>query len=281
VTDPPASPGPLLVAHLLPEIEAHLLDLLRSMRPDEWRLPTLAPAWTVKDVTAHLLDTQLRRLALCRDGHVPPGAPPPSPAELAALVNRLNAEGVAYFARLSPEVLIALMEVASRENAAYLQSLDPFAPAAFGVSWAGEDTSANWFDVARELTERWHHQQQIREATGRPGIMTPQLYGPVLDCFMRGLPHAYRAVEASPGDTIRFDVVGDCGGSWWLHRGNSGWRLAAAECGHVAARTAIPQEIAWRIFTKGIAREEARARVTIEGGAALGAHVLEMIAIVA
>ncbi len=280
MTDAPA-PGPLLVAHLLPEIEERLLELLRALRPDEWRLPTLAPAWTVKDVTAHLLDTQLRRLALCRDGHVPPGAPPTSSAEVAALVNRLNAEGVAYFARLSPEVLIALMEVASRENAAYLQSLDPFAPASFGVSWAGEDTSANWFDVARELTERWHHQQQIREATARPGILTPRLYGPVLDCFMRGLPHAYRAVEASPGDTIRFDVVGDCRGTWWLHRGGDAWRLAAAEHGRVVARTAIPQEIAWRIFTKGIGREDARARVAIEGDAALGEHVLQMVAIVA
>lgn len=281
MTAEPAAPGPILAAHLLPEIEARLLELLRALRPDEWALPTLARSWTVKDVTAHLLDTQLRRLALCRDGHVPPGAPPRSPADVAALVNRLNAEGVAYHARLSPDVLIALMEVASRENAAYLQSLDPFAPAAFGVSWAGEDASANWFDVARELTERWHHQQQIRDATGRPGIMTPRLYGPVLDCFMRGLPHAYRAVDAPPGDSVRFDVTGDCGGSWWLHRGASGWRLAAAEHGRVTARAAIPQEIAWRIFTKGIGRAEARSRVAIEGDAALGAHVLEMIAIVA
>jgi len=278
--DPP-SPGPILVAHLLPEIESHLLELLRALRPDEWRLPTLAPAWTVKDVAAHLLDTQLRRLALCRDGHVPPGASPSSPAEVSALVNRLNAEGVAYYARLSPDVLIALMEVASRESAAYLQSLDPLGPAAFGVSWAGEDTSANWFDVARELTERWHHQQQIREATGRPGIMTPRLYGPVLDCFMRGLPHAYRAVAASPGDTVRFDVVGDCGGSWWLHRTARGWQLTASEHGRVVARTLIPQEIAWRIFTKGIGPAEARSLVTTSGDAALGAHVLEMVAIVA
>jgi uncharacterized protein (TIGR03083 family) len=277
----PPPPGPILAAPLLPEIEARLLELLRALRPDEWRLPTLAPAWSVKDVTAHLLDTQLRRLAMCRDGQVPPGAPPRSPDEVAPLVNRLNAEGVAYFARLSPKVLIAQMETASRESAAYLQSLDPFAPAAFGVSWAGEDTSANWFDVARELTERWHHQQQIREATGRPGIMTPRLYGPVLDCFMRGLPHAYRAVDAPLGDTVRFDVTGDCGGSWWLHRGATGWRLTAAEHGRVVARTAIPQAIAWRVFTKGIGRAEARSRVTFEGDAALGAHVLEMIAIVA
>ena len=200
-------------------------------------------------------------------------------------MNRLNAEGVAYFARLSPAVLIALIEVASRESAAYLHQLDPFAPAAFGVSWAGEDhVSSNWFDIARELTERWHHQQQ--DPRGRPdgpGILTPRLYGPVLDCFMRGLPHAYRAMSTSPGDTVRFDVVGDCGGSWWLHRAASGWRLTATERGRVEwPRTAMPQEIAWRVFTKGIGRKEASAVVTIDGDSVPGrTDALEMIAIVA
>ena len=47
---------------------------------------------------------------------------------------------------------------------------DPDAPAVFSVAWAGEDKSAHWFDVAREYTEKWHHQQQIRDAVGRPDL---------------------------------------------------------------------------------------------------------------
>ena len=61
---------PILTAHLLPVIEARLLELLRSLRPDEWDLQTVAPAWKVKDVVAHLLDTQLRKLSIVRDGYV-------------------------------------------------------------------------------------------------------------------------------------------------------------------------------------------------------------------
>jgi len=82
------------------------------------------------------------------------------------------------------------MEDASREWAEFHQSLDSIAEAGFGVSWAGEVKSANWFDTAREFTDRWHH-QQIRLATNRPGIMTRELYYPVLDCFMRALPFTY------------------------------------------------------------------------------------------
>ena len=32
-------------------------------------MQTIAPAWKVKDVAAHLLDTQLRKLSLVRDGY--------------------------------------------------------------------------------------------------------------------------------------------------------------------------------------------------------------------
>jgi hypothetical protein len=83
--------------------------------------------------------------------------------------------------------LIGMLKAACRESVTFHESLDPYAPAAFAVSWAGETESLNWFDTARELTERWHRQQQTRLATNRPGILTPELYHPVLDCFLRGL----------------------------------------------------------------------------------------------
>lgn len=289
------SPGPLLTAHLFPTLDAQLIDLLRSLAPNDWERQTVAPRWNVKDVAAHLLDTQLRKLSLCRDGYTP--SPPPAIAsdrDLVSFIDRLNAEGVTVYRRLSPPVLIAWIEQTSREAASYYASLDPFAPARFGVSWAGESASANWFDVTRELTERWHHQQQIRLALGEPAntpnpsanaarslraIMTPELYHPVLDCFMRALPFHYRSMSTPPGAAIRIHVSGDCGGDWHLYRGEA-WMLASEPVGTIVATVTIPQDIAWRIFTKGIARESVREHFRVTGDAALGNHVLNMIAIV-
>src|SRR5258707_4171093 len=105
-----------------------------------------------------------------------------------ALVNGLTAEGVTVYGRLSPPVLIDMMKAACQQSASFHESLDPFAPATFAVSWAGEEQSTNWFDTARELTERWHHPQQIRLATHRPGIIEPEPYSTVLDLFSRGMP---------------------------------------------------------------------------------------------
>jgi uncharacterized protein (TIGR03083 family) len=272
---------PILAAHLLPVIEARLIELLRSLHPDEWDLQTIAPAWKVKDVAAHLLDTQLRKLSLVRDGYL--AAPPrqfSSTDEFLEFINRLNREGVEMYRRLSPAVLISMMEIASRESAEFHQALEPTAEATFSVSWAGEERSLNWFDTARELTERWHHQQQIRLAANRPGIMTRELYYPVLDCFMRALPFKYRDRSGETGTHLRFNVSGDCGGSWYLYREGDRWVQIDAPEGRQASETTIPQDIAWRIFTKGIDREVAAAQVTITGDRDLGSHVLSLVAII-
>ena len=271
---------PILAAHLLPVVDAQLVELLRALRDDEWELQTVAPAWTVKDVAAHLLDTQLRKLSLVRDGGADATAPMPSHDELLAFINRLNREGVRMYRRLSPPILIAMIEAASREAAEFHQTLDPMADAAFGVSWAGEERSPNWFDTARELTERWHHQQQIRLATNRPGIMTRELYYPVLDCFMRALPFTYREMPGEARTYLRFNVAGECGGSWYLYRDAEGWVQVEEPEGAQASETTIPQDIAWRIFTKGIDREAAAAQVLITGDRGLGSHVMSMVAIV-
>lgn len=189
--------------------------------------------------------------------------------------------GVTVYRRLSPLVLIDLMKVACEQSARFHQSLDPFAPATFAVSWAGEEKSLNWFDTARELTERWHHQQQIRLATDRPGIMTPDLYHPVLDCFVRGLPFLYRDVDASVGTIILVEISGDCGGKWLVAREAAGWVLVRSSTGRIASRVTIPQALAWRLFTKGIDRHSARAQVEIDGDRDLGEKVLNLTAIVA
>jgi uncharacterized protein (TIGR03083 family) len=272
--------APILCAPLLRKVDAELIHLLRALEPAEWDLPTVAPLWRVRDVAAHLLDTALRKLSLVRDSCFVEAVEIRSPADLVAFINRINREGVTVYRRLSPPVLIDLMQQICAQYADFHESLDPFAPAAFAVSWAGEDVSLNWFDTARELTERWHHQQQIRLATNRPGIMTPELYHPVLDCFLRGLPHLYRDVEAPLGTAIEVEIAGDCGGQWFLSKRPEGWVLVKIPPAPIAARVAIPQEMAWRLFTKGIDRAAAHAGIRIEGNLELGEKVLQLTAIV-
>ncbi len=271
---------PIFCAHLLRRVDAKLIELLRELHPEEWELQTLVPAWKVRDVAAHLLDTALRKLSMVRDCCFVEQPNISCEQDVVELVNRLNREGVAVHRRLSPRVLIAMMEPVCNQSADFHEALDPFATAIFNVSWAGESSSLNWFDTARELTERWHHQQQIRVATNRPGIMTPDLYHPVLDCFLRGLPHAFTGIEEPHGTTVRVDIDGECGGTWIIARAASRWSLAGSLGTDPAAHVIIPQEIAWRIFTKGISRDDALAQCTITGDIRLAEVVFRLTAIV-
>ena len=274
------APGPIRTEHLFPRLEARLVELLASLTAEDWQRQTLAPRWTVKEVAAHLLDTELRVLSGARDGYFWERPKINSDAELVAHINRLNAEGVSRLRHLSPQLLIALIAWTSAQLSSYFASLDPNAAAPFGVSWAGERESANWFNTAREFTERWHHQQQIREAVGKPGIMVREFYYPVLDCFMRALPHAYREVRAKDDALLEFTVAGECGGQWYLWRHGNRWQLVTQPEGVTVAQVTIPQEIAWRIFTKGIDRAAGIAQIKVEGDTGLGVHVLSALAIV-
>ena len=241
---------PILAAPLLAPLNDELVTLLRGIRDEEWNAPTAAGAWTVKDVTAHLLDTTLRRLSAVA---IPDFEP-----------NRANREWIVALQRASPRILIELIERYGREQAEFLASLDPYAKAQWGVAWAGEEESPNWFDVARELTERWHHQQQIRDALGREPLFEPYL-PVVIDTFMRGVPHAYRGVS---GGAVAVRI----GDTAWTLRGG---QLFAGEDAADATVTIEPDS-AWRLFTKARAKTEPR----VEGDRKLAEPLLRMICVI-
>src|SRR5207248_1907588 len=124
---------PILTAHLFPKVDGLLLELLRSLAPEDWEKQTVSPKWKVKDVAAHLLDTALRGISIARDGYSLPAPNIDSRAALGAYIDRLNEEGVKVYRRLSSKILIPLMETACKQLAEYHGGRDPFAPAPFGV----------------------------------------------------------------------------------------------------------------------------------------------------
>src|SRR5260370_7323007 len=133
-------------AHFFPKMDGMLIEPLRSLAPADWEKQTVSPRWKVKDVAAHLLDTSLRGVSIGRDGYLAKSPRITSAADLGAFVNRLNSEGVTVYRRLSPLVLIRLVEVASKSLAGFHASRDPYPPAPYGVRCPGADKSANWFD---------------------------------------------------------------------------------------------------------------------------------------
>ncbi|MDB5235019.1 MAG: hypothetical protein JWR44_2012 [Hymenobacter sp.] len=271
---------PIEVLPLFPVLDELLLDLLRSLTPADWQRPTLARQWTVKDVAAHLLDGNLRTLSMLRDGYAGEAPEDFSYAGLVAYLNRLNADWVRAARRLSPAVLMELLALSGAEYTAFLGTLDPWAPAAFSVAWAGEAESLNWFHLARDYTEKWHHQQQIREAVGQTdALMTRQLFQPCIETLLRGLPHAYRQTPAPAGTRVRISVSSDIGGAWELERQAQAWHLQPAGPAQPAASLTMGPEVAWKLFTKGLSPTEARQQAQVAGEEALVAPAFSLVAV--
>jgi uncharacterized protein (TIGR03083 family) len=273
--------SPIETRHLFREINAGLLDLCAAFSSDDWAKPTVHADRNVKDLVAHLLDGSLRRLAIQRDGHFLQAPDMRSFEDMVAFVQQLNREWILASKRLSPRVLVDLMMRADEEVAALFSSLDPNAPSPFGVAWAGEEWSESWFDMAREYTEKWHHQQQLRDAVGRPGFKERRFLHPVLDTFLRGAPHTYRNTRAADGTTVEITISGEAGGKWHLVCDGDRWALATDCPNKPTTHIELDADSAWRLWTKGLDRATARSRAIVSGDESLVAPIFTMVTIMA
>jgi uncharacterized protein (TIGR03083 family) len=274
---------PIAAAPLVREVDEALIPLLRGLDSADWQRQAVG-VWTVRDVAAHLLDGALRRLSLDRDGHQPP-----SPdrdlsdyGELVEYLNELNASWVTASQRLSPEVITDLLENVCPQMADYFESLDGDGEAAFPVTWAGEAASRVWMDIAREFTERWHHQQQIREAVGAPLLDQERFVRPLLETFMRALPRSFASLVAPEATSIEIRISDMKDIAWLLQRQVGGWQLGPVDpdlAPDVSIR--IPAATAWRLFTKGISAAQARSSTKVLGPETLADPFFTTLAIMA
>ncbi|ACT91679.1 maleylpyruvate isomerase N-terminal domain-containing protein [Dyadobacter fermentans] len=273
-------------AHLFADLDEHLITLLRSLTPEEWEKPTVAKLWKVRDVAAHLLDGNIRAISIYRDGHfTAPDRAINGYDDLVSYLNHLNAEWVNASKRISPALLTDLLESTGKQYAAIMQEQDLNADAVFSVSWAGESVSKNWFHIAREYTEKWHHQQQIREATGRPElqnrIMTPRFLRPLIETFVRGLPHTYQHTQAETGTSVRIAIRLNEVFEWFLVKTNDGWTISDACSTVPEASVTLDADTAWKLFTKAIKPNDALSKLQITGNKELAGVTLNLIAVMA
>jgi len=259
---------------LFPEINKQLIILLKSLDVNDWHKPTVLPGRTVKDLASHLLDGSLRRLSMCRDNYQVNGPKIDSNEDLVKYVQELNKVWIGATQRLSPIILISFLEFSERWVYEYFKTLNPSDKAKFPVTWAGEFESQNWFDIAREYTEKWHHQMQIRLAVNKPGINSKNLFYPVIDTFMRGLPHVYRDTAAELNCGVEIHITGNGGGLWFLEKTSTQWQLVKSLKNTPEVKIEMSDDTAWQLFTDSVAKDTAIKSISIRGNKTLGDVIL-------
>ncbi len=264
---------------------ASLLDLLEILTPEQWQRPTVCDGWSVHDIALHLLWVDISNLSRRRDDYF--GRSQDNPGNLSdlqaliAFVNGLNNNWVQGARRMSPQLVQSLLRVTGAEWAEWVSTVD-ITEMGDPVGWAGRDRAPVWLDIAREFTERWVHQQHIRDATGIPGADGRQFVRPVLGAFAMALPYALRDVPAQEGASARLTISGDGGGVWTAVRTRDYWEFGdALAVGEATGSVEVDAQTAWRLFTRGLSSDKAADVATTSGDRRIVQAILNMVTILA
>lgn len=267
---------PLDVRPLLAPLREALIEVLTDRDATEWQTPT-TPGWTVADTVAHLLGDDLGRLARTRDGHR--GPRPASDESFEAYVDRLNDEWVVAARRLSPRLLLELLAHTGKQVRALWAGHELDEPSE-AVSWAGADPAPLWLDMARDYSEYWVHQAQVREALGEPLLDDPRFLEPLVSTFLRALPRALRDVVPDEGQsTLTIEVTDLTPGDWHLRGDPQGWRFVTA-VGHADTTVTWSADTVWRLGSRAIDPPTARARAHVDGDVDVAAAVCQLLAVI-
>lgn len=268
---------PVIAEPLFAPVRAELLRVLSKLSDEQWEKATVCTGWTVRDVALHLLGDDVGFLSGLRD-HDGQWADAQSLTELIAFIDAQNDLWVKAARRMSRRLLISLLTFSGQQCREFIASLDPHEMSG-PIGWAGDQPDPQWLHIARELTEHWLHHQHICEAAGVTSLKEARFVHPVLSTFVHALPYTYRQITAPDDTLVKLVITGEGGGEWHLVRETPGWKLYANTDLKPAVTVTLDVDAAWRMFTKGIARDALRQKAVIEGDKALGAVLLGAVAI--
>jgi uncharacterized protein (TIGR03083 family) len=197
-----------IIAALDEEWEA-LIDLAGDLAPADWSHPTDLPGWTVKDVYAHVIGIESMLLGR----QAPAIAVPDHLPHVRNEMGRANEAWVlAYRPCSGSEVLADLAEVVTERRAMLARtSADAFdAP-----SWtpAGEDSYGRYMRI--RVMDQWFHEQDVREAIGRPGHLSGLAPEVVLDELSSAMGYVVGKQANFPeGSSVRINLRGPMSHRW-------------------------------------------------------------------
>ena len=247
------------VRPLLRRERLDLLELLSGLDDVQWRAPTDAPGWRVKDVALHLLDDDLGWLSRGRDGDHSGLLPMDDHETFVRALAAKNQRWVDGAQGLSRQVVVGLLAWSGEQVDGYFDGVDLTGHA--HVSWAGGDVPV-WLDIERDLTERWVHQQQIRRAVGVDDGYAARYLPLVLGTFVWAFPAQYRP-GAPQGTTVALDL--GIGPGWTLSRASDGWILDEGLPAEPAAGLRAAPEASWRLLTGALSAAAAARSVEVHG----------------
>ena len=188
---PASTSGPDLVG-AFGQCWASLLELGRTLSPDDWATPALCPGWTCRDALLHLTSAEIG-FSQWTDLATPPW-------------DKLKVAHQQLAHASGAEVLDAFAAITAtrRDQLAAMSEADLDAP-----SWtaAGPGTYRRYMEI--RVFDHWAHEQDIRVPLGRPGHLVGRGAEISLDEAHIALGYLVGKKAAAPdGSRITIEVTG-------------------------------------------------------------------------
>lgn len=198
----PAAPEDLpgLVAAFQQTVQA-VAELGRSCGDREFDLQTACPGWTVKDQIAHVVGLE----AWMHTGQLP-GVRVPDYGHVRGELGHFMEKGVELRRGMRGSKVVDELETVLARRVEELSqpelTLDTVVRSPFGPTPLGEALRTRIMDV-------WTHEQDIRQALGRPGDLDSGAAAVFMELLFAQLPRLVaREAAIPPGNVVILDVTG-------------------------------------------------------------------------
>ncbi|MCQ4079518.1 maleylpyruvate isomerase family mycothiol-dependent enzyme [Streptomyces sp. RB6PN25] len=178
--------------------------LVAGLDDDQWAAASPCPGWTVQDVVAHIIGTELGLSG---------GQPDPATADVHSLphvrndIGAFNEAWVACFRDRSPAQVLDRFRAVTGQRTEALAEMP--AEEFHAPSWtpAGHATYARFMQI--RVFDCWMHEQDIRDAVGRPGNEDGPGAAISIDEITQALGYVVgKRGKAPDGSSLTFDLTG-------------------------------------------------------------------------
>ena len=244
-----------------------VLAVAESVEVDQWTLPTACPGWSVREQVAHVLAVE-RQLS----GEPAPRRLETYPPHVRSPSGEHMESGIAALGNLSPAELLTGLTDTVDGRLGQLRDLDP-EPTATVSGTLGTQVPLARFVPIRVL-DLWTHEQDLRQALGRPGGLDGAPARLSRDTMVGFLPRVVSEVGAPAGSTVALEVSGPLAVSVTVSVGADGTPTPVDRLDCPATATVRTDSWTFMRLTAGRVDPTA-ADVKIEGDSDLAARVLE------
>lgn len=253
----------------LASVWSSLRELLGTLDDEQWRIPTALPGWDVQANVAHIIGTESMLAGDPEPGiEVDRGAAPHVRNDIGAF----NEVWVAALATATPDEVLRRFDDVTARRLTALREMPQAEWDAESFTPAGRDSYGRFMQI--RVFDCWFHEQDVREAVGRPGHVAGQAVTVTLDEVTTALGFVVGKKAGAPeGTTVTFELTGSSGRSVHVAVGE---RAAVVErLDGPASVTITAPVLAFTRLCGGRAELDAvRDQVTVTGDEDLGERIL-------